>query len=158
MRITIRAMCQKRIALDKQILHCRSELSKICPAILVQSIRAKIRQLNSGLFDHLHQTKTLKLQQSIGPQITDDTTLHSHNTVITIPENLPLTGLNFVPITKRTNEFSIKQDVEKFLRRVQLKAFFHDKEDDTDTSNKDIFETLLVRKSKWTPPEGQFAS
>ena len=91
MRITIRAMCHKRIALDKQILHCRSELSKICPAILVQSIRAKIRQLNSGLFDHLHQTKTLKLQQLIGPQITDDTTLHSHNTVITIPENLPLT-------------------------------------------------------------------
>ena len=160
-------MCQKRIALDKQILHCRSELSKICPAILVQSIRAKIRQLNSGLFYHLHQTKTLKLQQLIGPQITDDTTLHSHNTVITIPENLPLTdseksvlskGLNFVPITKRTNEFTIKQDVEKFLRRVQLKAFFHDKEDDSDTSNKDIFETLLVRKSKWTPPEGQFAS
>ena len=66
-------------------------------------------------------------------------------------------GLNFVPITKRTNEFSIKQDVEKFLRRVQLKAFFHDKEDDSDTSNKDIFQTLLVRKSKWTPPEGQFA-
>ena len=106
------------------------------------------RQLNSGLFDHLHQTKTLKLQQLIGPQITDDTTLHSHNTVITIPENLSLTdseksvlskGLNFVPITKRTNEFSIKQDVEKFLRRVQLKAFFHDKGDDSDTSNKDIF-------------------
>ena len=93
--------------------------------------------------------------------------MHSHNTVITIPENLPLTdseksvlskGLNFDPITKRTNEFSIKQDLEKFLRRVQLKAFFHDKEDDSDTSNKDIFETLLVRKSKWTPPEGQFAS
>ena len=58
-------------------------------------------------------------------------------------------GLNFVPITKRTNEFSIKHDVEKFLRRVQLKAFFHNKEDDSDTSNKDIFETLLVRKSKW---------
>ena len=46
---------------------CCSELSKICPAILVQSICAKIRQLNSGLFDHLHQTKTLKLQQLIGP-------------------------------------------------------------------------------------------
>ena len=44
------------------------------------------------------------------------------------------------------------------LRRVQLKAFFHDKEDDSDTCNKDIFETLQVRKSKWTPPEGQFAS
>ena len=159
MRITIRAMCQKRNVLDKHILQCRPELSKICPVVLLQSIRAKTRELNSGLFDHLHQTKTLKLQQLIGPQITNDTTLHSHNTVVTIPENLPLTdseksvlstGLNFVPITKRNKEFCIKQDVEKFLRHVQLKAFFHDKEDDSDTSNKDIFETLQVRKSKWT--------
>ena len=160
-------MCQKRNVLDKQILQCRSELSKICPVVLLQSIRAKIRELNSGMFDHLHQTKTLKLQQLIGPQITDDSTLHSHNTVVTIPENLPLTdseksvlskGLNFVPITKRTNEFSIKQDVEKFFGRVQLKAFFHDKEDDSDISKKDLSETLQVRKSRWTPPEGQFAS
>ena len=36
MRITIRAMCQKRNKLTEQILHCRSELSKICPAVLVQ--------------------------------------------------------------------------------------------------------------------------
>ena len=46
MRITIRAMCQKRDDLDKQILQCRSELSKICPAILVQSIRTKIQEVN----------------------------------------------------------------------------------------------------------------
>ena len=39
-RITIRAMCQKRNKLIEQILYCRSELSKICPAVLVQSIRA----------------------------------------------------------------------------------------------------------------------
>ena len=53
-------------------------------------------------------------------------------------------GLNFVPISQKTNEFSVKQDVEKFLRRVQLKAFFHDKEDDSNTSNKDTFETLQI--------------
>ena len=73
--------------------------------------------------------------------------MHCHNTVVTIPENLALTdpeksvlskGLNFVPIAKRTDEFSIKRDVEKFLRRVHLKAFFHDKEDDSDTWDKDI--------------------
>ena len=46
----------------------------------------------------------------------------------------------------------------KFPRRIQLKAFFHDKEDNSNASDKDIFETLHVRKSKWTPPEGQFAS
>ena len=39
-----------------------------------------------------------------------------------------------------------------------MKAFFHDKEDDSNTSNKDTFETLQIRKSKWTPPEGQFSS
>ena len=131
MRITIRAMCQKRNLLDKQILQCRSELSKICPVVLLQSIRAKIRELNSGLCDDLHQTKTLKLQQLIGPQITDETTLHSHNTVVTIPENLPLTdseksvlskGLNFVPITKCTNEFSIKQDVENLMTKRMIRT------------------------------------
>ena len=61
MRITIRAMCQKRNELHKQILQCRSELSKICPVVLVQSIRAKIQELNSRLFYHLNQTKTQKL-------------------------------------------------------------------------------------------------
>ena len=169
MKITIRAVCQKRDDLDKQILHYRSELSKTCPAILVQSIRAKIQEVNSKLFNHLHQIKAQKLQQSIGPQITSDSSLdhESLNTVVTIPENLPLSnseksvlskGLNFVPISKKLDEFSVKQDVEKFLRRVQLKAFFHDKEDDSNTSDKDTFETLQTRKSKWTPPEGQFAS
>ena len=54
--------------------------------------------------------------------------------------------------------FSVKQDVEKFLHRVQLKAFFHDKDDDSNISNKDTFKTLQIRKSKWNPPEGQFSS
>ena len=64
----------------------------------------------------------------------------------------------FCSYRKSTDEFSVKKDVEKFLRRIQLKAFFHDKEDNSNASDKDIFETLHVRKSKWTPPEGQFAS
>ena len=86
MRITIRAMCQKRDDLDKQILHYRSELSKICSAILVQSIRAKIQEVNSRLFNHLHQIKAQKLQQLIDPQITSDLSLdhESLNTVVTI--------------------------------------------------------------------------
>ena len=131
------------------------------PAILVQSIRTKIQEVNSKLFNHLHQIKAHKLEQLTGPPISCDSSLESLSTVVTIPENLSLSvlskGLNFVPISKNLDEFSDKQDVEKFLRRVQLKAFFHDKEDDSNTSDKDIFETLQTRKSKWTPPEGQFA-
>ena len=63
-----------------------------------------------------------------------------------------------VPISCLGPDMLLVLTIEKFLRRVQLKAFSHDKKDDSDTSNKDIFETLLVRKCKWTPPEGQFAS
>ena len=131
------------------------------------SIRTKIQEVNSKLFNHLHQIKVQKFEQLTGPPINCDSSLESLNTVVTIPENLALSdaeksvlskGLNFVPISKKLNEFSVKQDIEKFLRRVQLKAFFHDKEDDSNTSDKDIFETLQTRKSKWTPPEGQFAS
>ena len=92
----------------------------------------------------MHEIKAQKLDQLIGPQITSDSSPENLKTVVTIPENLLLSdseksvlskGLNFVPISQKTDEFSVKQDVEKFLRRVQLKAFFHDKEDDSNTSS-----------------------
>ena len=134
---------------------------------MVQSIRTKIQKVNSKLFNHLHQIKAHKLEQLTGSSNTRDSSIESLGAVVSIPENLPLSdaeksvlskGLNFVPISKKLDEFSVKKDVEKFLCHVQLKAFFHDKEDDSNTSDKDIFETLQTRKSKWTPPEGQFAS
>ena len=62
-------MCQKRDDLNNQILQCRSELSKICPAILVQPIRIKIQEVNSKPFNHLHQIKAQKLEQLTGPPI-----------------------------------------------------------------------------------------
>ena len=92
----------------------------------------------------MHQIKAQKLDQLIGPQITSDSLPGDLKTVVTILENLLLSdseksvlskGLNFVPISKKTDEFSVKQDVEKFLRRVQLKAFFHDKEDSNVSNN-----------------------
>ena len=58
---------------------------------------------------------------------------------------------SFWIIAKKIDEFPRRQDVEKFLCRVQLKAFFPDKEDQSDTTEKDAVETLTARKSKWTP-------
>ena len=93
--------------------------------------------------------------------------LESLNTGVTIPENLPLSdaeksnlskGLKFVPMSKELDEFSIKQDVEKFLCHVKLNVFFHDKKDNSNTSDKDIFETLQTQNSKWTPPPPKRAS
>ena len=74
----------------------------------MQSIRAKIQDANSELFNHLHQINAQKLGQLIGPQIISDSSPENFETVVTIPENLLLSdseksvldkGLNFVPIS-----------------------------------------------------------
>ena len=73
MRITIRAVSKR---LRTQWINSTLPLSKISPAVLVQSIRAKIQDANSKLFNHLHQIKAQKLDQLIGPQIT--TYIHTY--------------------------------------------------------------------------------
>ena len=79
---------EKRNELKEQILHCRSELSKIFPAVLVQSIYAKIQDANSKLFNHLQQIKAQKVDQLIGPQIIRDSSPEIRKTAVTIPEKL----------------------------------------------------------------------
>ena len=85
MRITIRVMCQT----NAQILNCCSKLSKMCPAVLVLYICAKIQDASSKLFNHLYQIKAHKLDQLIGPQNTSDSSPESLKTGINIPEKLP---------------------------------------------------------------------
>ena len=40
-------MCSKRNELNKQIIEYRSQLSNVCPFVLLRSIRPKIQALNS---------------------------------------------------------------------------------------------------------------
>ena len=141
-------MCSKSNELNKLIVECRSQLSNVCPSVLLRSIHAKIQVLNSKLFHHLEQTKKHKLENLTNPRKNRTAPLENqnHQTVVTFPGNLPLSnaektaiskGLNFVPISKKSDEFTTRQDVEKFLRRVQLQAFFHNKEDKSDNTAKD---------------------
>ena len=90
-------------------------------SVLVQSIRAKIQDANSKLFKHLHQIKAQKLDQLIGPQVTNDSSPENLKTVVTIPENLLLSdseksvlskGLNFVPISKKTTNFQLSKTLK----------------------------------------------
>ena len=123
----------KRNELNKQIIECRSQLTNVCPSVLLRSIHAKIQALNSKLFHHLEQTEKNKLVNLTNSPKNRTEPLENqnqnHHTVVTIPENLPLSnaeksvlskGLNFVPISKKSDEFTTRQDLEKFLRRVQL--------------------------------------
>ena len=102
-----------------------------------------LQAVNSKLFRRLEQTKKHTLENLTNPRKNRAAPLknQNHHTVVTFPENLPLSsaekpvlskGLNFVPISKKSDEFIIRQDVKKIIRRVQLKAFFHNKEDKSD--------------------------
>ena len=146
----------------------RSELKNVCPVVLVNSIRLKIHELNSKLFQYFQDHKNQKLFELTGRDPNSNSKpLEQRYNVVTIPEDLPLSepeksilgkGLNFVPLTKKTDEFTVKEDTEKFLRRDKLKAHFHDKEQPSDEPQRDEFETLKPKKSNWTPPDGQFTS
>ena len=86
-----------------------------------------------NLFNHLHQIKAQKLDQLIGPQNTSDSSPEILKTAITIPEKLPLSDseksvrswrLNFVPIFKKIDEFSVKQDLKKIPSPRLIESYF----------------------------------
>ena len=93
MRSTIRAMCSKRNELKKQIIEYRSQLSNVCPSVLLRSIHAKIQALNSKFFHHLEQTKKHKLENLTNPRKNRTAPLvdQNHNTVM-IYDLLHFTG------------------------------------------------------------------
>ena len=47
MRSTIRAMCSRRNELNKQIIECRSQLSNVCPSVLLFTPKSKLSTPNS---------------------------------------------------------------------------------------------------------------
>ena len=83
-------MCSKRNELNKQIIECRSQLSNVCPSVLLRSIHTKIQFLNSKVFHHLEQTKKHTLENLTNPRKNRTAPLENqnHHTVVTIPENL----------------------------------------------------------------------
>ena len=117
MRATIKAMSIKRQEIDQKIQTCRSELKNVCPVVLVNSIRLKIHDLNSKLFQYLQDHKNQKLFELAGRDPNSNSKpLEQRYNVVTIPEDLPLSepeksilgkGLNFVPLTKKTDVFAV---------------------------------------------------
>lgn len=80
---------RQKLSFSEQILHYRSVLSKIFPAILVRSIEPKFRMPIPNFFNRLHQIKTQNLNQLIGPH----TSPENFKTFVGIPEKLPVSDL-----------------------------------------------------------------
>ena len=66
MRAAIKAMSIKRQEIDQKIQTNHSELKNVCPVVLVNSIRLKIHDLNSKLFQYLQDHKNQKLFELTG--------------------------------------------------------------------------------------------
>ena len=105
----------KRHKIDQKIQTNRSELKNVFPVILVNSIRLKIDDLNSKLFQYFQNHKNQKLFELTGrdPNSNSKPFIEQRYNVVTIPEDLPLSepeksiigkGLNFVPLTTLITE------------------------------------------------------
>ena len=146
-------MCLMRDKLSVTIMDTRTTLRRICANNDEPGLHNRrshlIHTLNSDWFQYLKLIKENKLQRLTAnspeqtthqePSIEDNDTSEVDKVVKTIPENLNLSeaeksilkkGLNFIPIKPTTDEFTSKEDCEKFYRRLRLKAFFHDKNQD----------------------------
>ena len=86
---------------------------------LVQPIRTKIQEVNSKLFNHLHQIKTHKLEQLTGPPITCDSSLESLN----YRESVLSKGLNFVAYPRNLTNSRLSKMLKNFFSVFNLKLF-----------------------------------
>ena len=137
----------KRICenLTTQITVCCTELRSLCDNRLYTNVSLSIHRLNTQLYDFLSIIKDKKItnltnrqsretpaQQTVEAVVMNNMQ-DTSKLIVTIPEDLPLgdderallaKGPNFIPITTLTDEFTVKEDSEKFFRRLHLKAHF----------------------------------
>ena len=135
----------KRICeiLTSQLTVCRTELRFLCYDRLYTDVSLSIHRLNAQLYDFLSIIKDKKIanltnrrsretpaQQTVEAVMMNNAQ-DTSKLVVTIPVDLPLggderallaKGPNFIPITTLTDEFTVKEDSEKFFRRLRLKA------------------------------------
>ena len=150
MRITLSRMYQKRDELSVSMNDNRTELRRLCARSVQRELYNRIIHvihiLNSDWFQFLKEIKGHKLQKfndntSLETGHQEESETDAKRTITTISENLNLSeaeksvlrkGLNFVPIKPTTDEFTTREDCEKFFRRLRLKAFFHNQDHQND--------------------------
>ncbi|KAL9952017.1 hypothetical protein ACROYT_G039216 [Oculina patagonica] len=186
MRTTLSHLCRVCDDLSVSITDTRSELRRVCANVderdLYNRISHLIHIVNSDWFQYLKLIKDRKLQKLTAnatnltrhQEVVDgnDSMTVENLTIKTIPDSLNLSeaeksvlqkGLNFIPTKPKTDEFTTKEDCEKFFRRLRLKAFFHDKDHESngslDAPSEDvIFDQLKPKQSTWIPPSGKFSA
>ena len=144
-------------------------LKAVCkPAEYHQAVTL-ISEMNSQLCHEIKSIKNAKFNSLRSEvQLNDSTTDQApvlKRTVVTIPDDLPLTdaessvlskGLTFVPVSNKPDEYEVKADCERYFRRLRLTAHFHDREDaNQETDDNDPFIKFNKKTSTWNPSSQQ---
>ena len=147
-------------------------LKAVCtPAEYHQAVTL-ISEMNSQLCHEIKSIKNAKFNSLRSEvQLNDSTTDQApvlKRTVVTIPDDLPLTdaessvlskGLTFVPVNNKPDEYEVNADCERYFRRLRLTAHFHDWEDaNQETDDNDPFIKFNKKSSTLNPLSGKFSA
>lgn len=171
MRNTLHKLDSKQADTSQFILDLKYTLRINCVETLVRKILFKIHNLNSQYHHDCEHTKSNKLR-ALHPSRSAHSSSKKNKVVVTIPSDLHLEpaelsilskGLKFVP-TSSPCEVQLEEDLNKFYRRLRLRAHFYDDldqarryEDDVEEENVSGFEKFEKKHKKdWTPNEGEY--
>ena len=146
MRLTITSIKHLCYNLSVDIQNCRNDLTSLCDARSYSRLTYWIQRLNRRLYDQISAIKEEKFSRLATTQparytrntqtmntVLQDNSYSTDRLVVGIPDDLPLDedersllakGTNFIPTTPTTDEFTSKEDTEKFFRCLRLKAHF----------------------------------
>ena len=150
--------------LDAKRVDIKEAIRTSTPTYLWREMSGIVHRLNSELFLTLDQVKSKKLKK-LNPDY-GSTPPSNVKRVVKIPENVTLDkdeeellskGMSFVPTSDKADIFKSLDDLENFYRKVRLKAFFSEiDEDDQESSSESEFNKYEEKMKKFTPKAGQF--
>ena len=115
----------------------KRKVSRLTESKRTKELRRRRKKKTSG-----------NMENTINNTLTNNTVVNVSNVSLSEGEELLLSrGLSFCPRPSRIDQFRLKDDIKDFTRRLRLREFFHDPDEDNTTPI-----PPFRQKSKWTPP------
>lgn len=169
MKSNLAEYTQKVSDLTSERTEQKTNLQMKCDPTSYSKISRLLHILNQEYYHSLKSTKDRKFQSLLAERPVSKPPDYT-KTVVTIPEDVPLTeaeksvlskGLKYIPTRQKTDKFTVGQDLEAFFRRIKLHAHFQDPnktisiaQDQTLTAIEDPL-SKYAPKSTWSPPDDQ---
>ena len=131
MRSSIQTMLHRKHRFHNQMVHYKSKHNN--SANNLANVQLLIHTLNRKLYQHMKEVKTYKLGRLL-PYTHTNISKNIEKKMATIPNDLPLynnessvlsKGLYSIPLEKSVHQFTIRQHVDVFYRRLRSQTYYH---------------------------------